>query len=176
MKKTKLAVGLLTAAAMTAGMASTAMAAGNLTFGCQMYSDGMIDPIAQTNCAWNAMRYGINECLFKFNDSMEPQPWLAESAETEDNITWVVKLKEGVKFSDGCDMTATKVKESFDRAMAEGPNGSSSPDKFLEYGTEIIADDEANTVTFVLPNANFNFTGNMCYPVMAVTDVADTTD
>ena len=169
-------IGLAAASAMVVCMSTNAMAAGNLTFGCQMYSDGMIDPIAQTNGAWNSMRYGIGECLFKFNDSMEPQPWLAESAETEDNVTWVVKLKEGIKFSDGCDMTASKVKESFDRAIAEGPNGSSSPDKFLPYATEITADDEAGTVTFVLPEANINFMGNMCYPVMQITDVADTTD
>ncbi len=131
MKKTNLAVVLGAAAAMSLGMASNAMAAGTLTFGCQMYSDGMIDPIAQTNCAWNAMRYGISECLFKFDDAMNPQPWLAESYETEDYKTWTITLKSGIKFSDGCDLTATKVKESFDRAMAEGPNGSSSPDKLF---------------------------------------------
>ena len=32
-----------------------------LTFGCQMYSDGMIAPWLQTNCAWNCMRFGISE-------------------------------------------------------------------------------------------------------------------
>ena len=43
-----------------------------LKFGCQMYSDGLIDPAAQTNCAWNAMRYGITEALFKFDDKPLP--------------------------------------------------------------------------------------------------------
>ncbi len=41
-----------------------------LTFGCQMYSDGMIAPWLQTNCAWNCMRYGISESLFEFDDNI----------------------------------------------------------------------------------------------------------
>ena len=63
MKKKNVAIAL-GVAAMTAAMSTSAMAAGTLTFGCQMYSDGLIDPIAQINCAWNCMRYGISECLF----------------------------------------------------------------------------------------------------------------
>ena len=27
--------------------------------------------------AWVVMRYGIGECLAKFDDKMRPQPWLA---------------------------------------------------------------------------------------------------
>ena len=66
-----------------------------LKFGCQMYSDGLIDPAAQTNCAWNAMRYGITEALFKFDDNMNVVPWLAESYEvSEDHKTWTIKLKD----------------------------------------------------------------------------------
>ncbi len=147
-----------------------------LNFGCQMYSDGNIDVCHDTNGAWNYMRYGIGESLFKFDDSMNPQPWLAEDATSEDNITWVIKLKEGVKFSDGCDMTATKVAESLQTMLDRGPDGSSSPEKYLPYETEITADDEANTVTIVLPSANFNLKGNLCYPVTAVVDVEHTED
>ncbi|MDO4617687.1 MAG: ABC transporter substrate-binding protein [Lachnospiraceae bacterium] len=147
-----------------------------LNFGCQMYSDGNIDPLHDTNGAWNLMRYGIGECLFKFDDSMNPQPWLAEDATTEDNITWVVQLKEGIKFSDGCDMTATKVAQSLQTMLDRGPDGSSTPERFLPYETEITADDDANTVTIVLPSANFNLKGNLCYPVAAIVDVDDTED
>ncbi len=147
-----------------------------LNFGCQMYGDGLIDPTNQINAAWNVMRYGIGEALFKFNDNMETEPWLAESAETEDYITWTIKLKEGVKFSDGCDMTATKVAESLQRMLDEGPNGSSTPEKYLPYESTITADDDANTITIVLPEANTNLEGNLAYPVCAIVDVADTED
>lgn len=146
-----------------------------LKFGCQMYTDGLLDPANDINTAWNCMRFGIGESLFKFNDEMVAEPWLAESAEpSEDSATWTVKLKEGVKFSNGADMTATKVKESFDRMKTEGPNGSSTPDKYVPYETEIIADDEANTVTFKLPGPDYNFTGNLANPVCEIINVADT--
>ena len=124
MKNIKLAVGLMTAAAMTAGMASTAMAAGTLNFGCQNYAGGSVNPLFQESSAWNAMRYGVTEGLFKFTDSMEIEPWLAESYEvSEDHKTWTIKIKDGLKFSDGCDVTAEAVKASFERLYEAGKDG-----------------------------------------------------
>jgi peptide/nickel transport system substrate-binding protein len=146
-----------------------------LTFGCQMYGDGKIDPMEETNTAWNCMRFGIAEALFKFNDEMVAEPWLAESAEHSDDYkTWTIKIKDGIKFSNGADMTATKVKESFDRMMAEGPNGSTNPEKFVPYETKITADDEAGTLVFELPKADFNLTGNLAHPATEIVNVADT--
>ncbi len=147
-----------------------------LTFGVQMYSDGLVNPVSQINCAWNAMRFGVTECLFKFDDSMNVVPWLAESYETEDYTTWTIKLLDGVKFSNGEDMTATKVKESFDWLQQEGPNGSSKPGKYLSYDAVVTADDEANIITIQLPAPDVNLPGNLAYPVMAIVDVADTED
>lgn len=183
-----LAAGMLAGcggSADTAGSAGTSGTAGSagadgekvLTFGCQNYGDGLVDPTNQTNAAWNLMRYGVGEALFKFNDNMEVEPWLAESYEvTDDHLTWTIKLRDDVKFSDGCEMTATKVKESLDRLKVEGPKGSSGPEKFLEYEAEITADDAANTITIQTVTAYPNLPGNLAYPVMAIVDVADTTD
>ncbi len=148
-----------------------------LRFGCQNYGDGLVDPANQINAAWNCMRYGIGEALFKFNDSMETEGWLADSCEvSDDHLTWTIHLKDGIKFSDGCDMTASKVKESLDRLKADGPNGSSSPDKYLEYEAEITADDAANTITIRTKTAYTNLPGNLAYPVMAIVDVEHITD
>lgn len=163
------------------GNASAAVTNANgekvLRFGCQNYGDGLVDPANQINAAWNCMRYGIGEALFKFNDSMEVEPWLADSCEvSDDHLTWTIKLKDGVKFSDGCDMTATKVKESLDRLKEAGPKGSSSPDKYLEYEAEITADDAANTITIQTKTAYPDLTGNLAYPVMAIMDVEHITD
>ena len=47
---------------------------GTLNFGAQMYSDGIISPTYDTNGAWNLMRFGVGEALFKFNDNMEVEP------------------------------------------------------------------------------------------------------
>ncbi|MFR1299142.1 MAG: ABC transporter substrate-binding protein [Blautia massiliensis (ex Durand et al. 2017)] len=93
------------------------------------------------------MRYGIAEALFKFDDNMEVAPWLAESYEVNDEHTeWTIKLKDGIKFSDGCDLTPTKVKEYFDHMKEVGPSGSAKPEKYLEFEAEVTVDDEANTI------------------------------
>ncbi len=179
-----LAVGLLAGCGSSGGSSGGSGAAtpsGDLTtlrFGCQMYSDGLIDPTLQTNTAWNCMRFGVGEALFKFNDNMETEPWLAEGADTEDYTTWVIKLRDGVKFSNGDDMTASAVKAVFDRMVVEGQreDTSATPEKYVPYETVVTADDAANTVTFVLPQANPNFLGNLAYPVCVIVDVAATTD
>lgn len=148
-----------------------------LKFGCQMYSDGGLDPAKVTDHAWNSMRQGITESLFKFNDKMEAEPWLAESYEvSDDHKTWTIKLRDDVKFSDGCEMTATKVKESLDRLKVDGPNGTSSPEKFLEYEAEITADDATNTIVIKTQTAYIDLAGNLAYPTMAIIDAADITD
>ena len=148
-----------------------------LTFGCQMYSDGLINPASQINCAWNCMRFGVSEALFKFDDSMNIVPWLAESYEvSDDHLTWTIKIRDGVTFSNGEPLTATKVKESLDWVREEGPNGSSAPQKYLEFEAVITADDDANTIVIETQTPYVNLTGNLAYPVMAIIDVADTED
>ena len=125
-----------------------------LNFGLEAFSDGLINPMNQTNTAWNCMRYGVGECLFKFSDSMVAEPWLAESASHSDDYTvWTITLRDGIKFSNGADLTATKVKESFEWNKAEGPNGTSGPHKYLSFDAVIVADDAARTLTITLPKA-----------------------
>ena len=46
-----------------------------LNFGCAMYTDGSVNTAGDENGGWNAMRYGITETLFKFDDNMEVTPW-----------------------------------------------------------------------------------------------------
>lgn len=146
-----------------------------LTFGCQMYTDGMVNAALDENGGWNAMRYGITEGLFKFNDNMESEPWLAESYTVNDAHTeWVIKLKDGIKFSDGCALTASKVKENFEHLKEAGPNGSAKPQKYLEFEAAITADDAANTLTIVTTQPYANLPGQLSHPTMAIVDVAHT--
>ena len=148
-----------------------------LNFGLEAFSDGIINPMNQTNTAWNCMRYGVGECLFKFNDSMVAEPWLAESVTHSDDYTvWTITLRDGVKFSNGDPLTATKVKESFEWNKTEGPNGTSGPQKYLSFEAEIAADDAARTVTITLPKADDNLPGKLANPIMEIMNVAATTD
>ncbi|MFJ7744856.1 ABC transporter substrate-binding protein [Peribacillus sp. NPDC097295] len=50
----------------------------------------------------------------------EPQPWLAESAKQIDEVTWVVKIKSGIKWHDGVDFTAEDVKFTYEY-FRDGP-------------------------------------------------------
>ena len=159
------------------GSSAAAPAEKTLTFGCQMYSDGMICPWLQTNTAWNASRYGITECLFEFDDNSVAQPCLAESIESSpDHLTWTIKLKDGIKFSNGVDMTATKVKAALDRVRAEGPNGSTTPENFLEFAAVIDADDAANTIVIHTQTPYINLAANLADPAMAICDYDSMTD
>lgn len=58
---------------------------------------------------------------------MTPKPDLAESAEFTDPNTYTVKLKSGLKFANGNDLTSSDVKFSFDRQVKiADPNGPAS--------------------------------------------------
>lgn len=61
-------------------------------------------------CGWYAVRYGAVETLFKFNDNMELEPWLAEKYELLDDYTVKIYLRDDVKFQNGEKMTGDKVK------------------------------------------------------------------
>ena len=52
------------------------------------------------------------ETLTRFEDDGTVSPWLAEDwSVADDQLTWTIKLKENVTFSNGEPMTATKVQE-----------------------------------------------------------------
>ena len=44
----------------------------------------------------------------------KPEPWLAESAEQLDDVTWVVKIRDGIKWHDGTPFTAEDVKFTYE--------------------------------------------------------------
>jgi peptide/nickel transport system substrate-binding protein len=63
--------------------------------------------------------------LVRFDGSMTPTPELAESWETsKDGLTWTFKLRQGVKFHDGQEMTSADVKFTFDRLFEKSPGKS----------------------------------------------------
>ncbi|HIV24544.1 MAG TPA: ABC transporter substrate-binding protein [Candidatus Scatomonas pullistercoris] len=68
---------------------------------------------------WACIRYGVGETLFRFSDSMEVEPWLAESYENVDDLTWTITLRKGVSFTSGRAMDAQAVKECLDALMEE---------------------------------------------------------
>jgi peptide/nickel transport system substrate-binding protein len=62
--------------------------------------------------------------LVRFDPDMTPQPELAESWETsKDGLTWTFKLRQGVKFHDGQELTSADVKFTFDRLLEKSAAG-----------------------------------------------------
>ena len=56
---------------------------------------------------------------------MTPVPELAESWEiSQDGLTWTFKLRQGVKFHDGQELTSADVKFTFDRLFEKSPGKS----------------------------------------------------
>ena len=148
-----------------------------MTFGIQNYGGGGIDPAKEINCAWNVSRYGVGECLFMFDNAMNVVNTLCDTYTVNDEHTeWVFHIREGVKFSDGCDLTAEAVKASFDRLFEAGPSGSSAPQKYLEAEAEITADNASGNVTIKTTKPYVDLTKNLAYPVMVILDVEHTTD
>ena len=125
------------------------------------------------NASFTCMRIGVTEGLVRFADDSTYQPWLADSwSVADDDLTWTFVLHPGIKFSNGADLTATKVKESLEALYeAQDPDNGGAGDvlTFMEY-TSITADDAAGTVTIVTKEPVPDMPGVLAYPLFAISD------
>lgn len=107
---------VLTGAMLIAATASGVYADGEKSFvyGTTGYSEEMGDAGLNPHdnySGWSAIRYGVGETLFKYNDNMEVEPWLATDYEFVDDLTVKITLRDGVRFTSGRAMDAQAVKE-----------------------------------------------------------------
>lgn len=63
------------------------------------------------NSGWACLRYGVGETLFRYSESMGIEPWLAQSYELIDELTWKIILRENMYFTSGRHLDAQAVKE-----------------------------------------------------------------
>ncbi|MBM7504667.1 ABC transporter substrate-binding protein [Agromyces aurantiacus] len=83
--------------------------------------------------------------------SSDVEPDIAESAEFTSPTEYTVKLKDGLKFTNGNDLTASDVKFTFDRQLAiADDNGPSS----LLYNLDSVEAVDDTTVVFKLKSEN----------------------
>jgi peptide/nickel transport system substrate-binding protein len=81
--------------------------------------------LASTN---NNVIYMMHERLMTYNEQGELIPWLAESWQmSEDGRQWTFKIRKGVKFSNGDDLTSADVKFSFERFVSDVSKSAWSP-------------------------------------------------
>lgn len=120
--KKKLIATVLAGAVMISGLSVSVMADKEKTFvyGTTGYSEEMGDAGLNPHdnySGWSALRYGVGETLFKYNDNMEVEPWLATDYEFVDDTTVKIILRDGVKFSSGRTMDAQAVKECLENLV-----------------------------------------------------------
>jgi peptide/nickel transport system substrate-binding protein len=82
---------------------------------------------------------------------------LAESwTVSKDGLTYTFKLRKGVKFHDGSEMTSKDVKASYDKIIAP-PSGVKSLRKEMYDSVKAVETPDANTVVFRLKRAESSF-------------------
>ena len=121
----RLTIGL-TAALITAAMVLVgpggALAKDVLIHGAASEPRSM-DPYFHSETPTNSMNKNIHDCLVDFDKDLNVHPALAVSWENPDNLTWVFKLREGVKFHDGTPFGAADVKFSIERCQTWEKSG-----------------------------------------------------
>lgn len=76
-----------------------------------------LDPQGHNDTKSERVSFLLFNRLFRLNTDFEVVPDLAESWEQPSETEWVIKIKEGVKFHDGSEMTAEDVKFSLERSQ-----------------------------------------------------------
>ena len=90
----------------------------------------------------------LYECLYEPDEFFEPQPVLAESCRYDvASLTYTIKIRSGVCFSDGSPLTATDVTDTLHRAAQSARYGS----RFTKVGW-ISADRDKVIITMLEPN------------------------
>ena len=96
------------------------------------------------------------EALFQMDENYEPQPVLAESYEvSEDGKVYTIKLREGIKFHNGDEMTADDVVASMNRWVELSPKantliGGSVFEKVDDYTVKLTVNEPSSDIIMVL--------------------------
>jgi peptide/nickel transport system substrate-binding protein len=95
------------------------------------------------------------DSLLEWDAELQIQPALAESYEAApDGTSYTFKLRQGVKFHDGADLTANDVKYSLEMAM-NPPEPGVMVGFFANVGSIDVVDDTTVTVTMTKPDPTF---------------------
>ncbi len=78
-----------------------------------------LDPQGHNDTKSEAVSFLLYNRLFKLNTDFEVVADLAESWEQPSDTEWLIKIKEGVMFHDGTELTAEDVKASFERSLEQ---------------------------------------------------------
>lgn len=101
-----------------------------------------LDPHLIYDVSRIANRLNLYDGLYRWQDN-PPKivPWLAEGYEVSaDGLKWTFKLRKGVKFHDGRELTAEAIKYSIERLIALGQGAASLFKPLIKEGTTRVVD------------------------------------
>ena len=139
-----------------------------ITIGVTSFAD-TLEPTEQY-FSWVVSRYGVGENLVKFDENGELVPCLAESWEpSEDQNSWIFKIREGVKFSNGDELTPELVKASIERVYELSDRAESffKPESIEVDGQNLV-------ITTAEPNASIP--GSLADPLFLIVDTSEGVD
>ena len=135
-----------------------------------------LDPHSVNSNLVNGISMNIYEPLFALDNNSKAQPVLAESYE-DNGATWTIKLRQGIKFHNGDEMTAEDVVASMNHwvntsAKAKPLLGGTTFEKVDTYSVKMTLNAQTADVMNVLTSP-FQF--GAIYPASAIEAAGDST-
>jgi len=130
----------------TAPAAAQATRGGLLRVGLDVDAD-TLDPRLTKNTSGFRLKELVFNGLVAINPDFTPAPDLAEKWTNPDEKTWVFTLRQGVKFHDGSELTASDVKFTYESVLDQAFN---SPFRAFYLSVDKVDATDKNTVTFTL--------------------------
>lgn len=130
----------------------------SLIFSLGYFSNDSLNPYSASQSINFQLNTLIYDPLFFINENFDAVPVIADNFSFNEN-TCVVKIKEGLKFSDGTDLTVDDVIKSFESAK----NSSYYSSRFSDV---LSYKKNQNSIEFNLSNSDKNFVKNLCFPII----------
>ena len=115
-----------------------------------------LDPQSVNSNIVGGIGIHVYESLFAMDENYEPTPVLAESYEvSDDGMTYTIKLRQGVKFHNGEEMTADDVVASMNRWIETSPKantliGGSTFEKVDDYTVNLKVNQASSDIIMIL--------------------------
>ncbi len=121
--------------------------AGTLTSAISSFGDDTMDPMLG-GASNSTLTYPMFEMLANYDEKGNLVPVLAESwSLSDDGKVWTIKLRKGIKFHNGDEMTSADVKFSIERLISEKAKAAATPTVRAVIGSIATPDDYTVVIT-----------------------------